>query len=142
MLLMDRFDCQVCLLVAVALASPLLLRVCKVKKLWAALLLTACLCCCFFFSVVQQQLARSTSHEVYGKLGLKRAFLSSEIKGLKRSLLSRYHPDRAASDSEREELLNRSKEVSRLLDMVADPLRREALDRFNWTFRAESVDKE
>ena len=139
---LERLDCQVWALVGIALASPLLLRALKVKKLWATLLLSAALCLGFYLSAVQPLLEHTTSARVYAKLGVRRSFLSNELKNLKRALLSRHHPDRAESESERAALLEASKEVSQLLDMVSDPLRREALDRFNWTFKAESMDKE
>jgi molecular chaperone DnaJ len=65
----------------------------------------------------------------YEILGVSRSASADEIKSCYRKLAMQYHPDRNPGDAEAEEHF---KEISQAYDILADPEKRAAYDRFGY----------
>jgi molecular chaperone DnaJ len=67
------------------------------------------------------------SRDYYEVLEVSRTADDGEIKKSYRRLAMRYHPDRNPGDSQAEE---RFKEISEAYEVLSDPQKRQAYDRF------------
>lgn len=67
--------------------------------------------------------------DAYELLGVSRSADAGEIKSAYRKLAMQYHPDRNPGDSHAEE---RFKEISQVYDILADPDKRAAYDRYGY----------
>ena len=130
------------ILAGMALAIPILLSAFKLKGAFWTLILLSVNCWKLFGTFSDNLRATSPQIMVFEKLGLPRAFQPQDLRSLKRRVFKEYHPDGAKSDFEREERLEKFKEMEGMIALISDPYRREALDRHNRTVNEASMDKE
>lgn len=124
-------------------ASFLASRLTGSFKRHLVLLLLVSSCSFAIWTVTRQTIKpeKSQNAQILNTLGIKRAFTSEDLRKTRRSARVELHPDLQTSDKQDESLLEFQKKEN-LFEMLADPVKRELVDRFTFTEYKATLDQD